>query len=399
MALRLMLVTEHFPPRSSSAAVQLRDLSREFVRQGHQLTVLLPDPAIRSRWTFEKMDGAEVLRLKMPSIRGSGYICRTLSEALMPLLMMRQLRTSTLFEFKCDGIIWYSPSIFHGPLVRNLKKHNKCRSYLIIRDIFPEWAVDTGLIRKGISYYVFKAVAHYQYSVADVIGVQSPGNLVYFTDWIRKPLRRLEVLNNWLGEPAHASSTIRLADTSLAGRRVLVYSGNIGVAQGLDIILEAAAMLLSRADVGFLFVGRGSELQRLRQLAETRLLSNVLFMDEIDPNEIPDLYAQCDAGMVVLDSRHKSHNIPGKFLSYMQNGLPVLASINLCNDLAQMIRNEKVGQVNETNQVDELVMLIDKLLDQVETDSGLSDRCRALFQSQFTAKQAVKQLVTAFSNS
>jgi hypothetical protein len=123
----------------------------------------------------------------------------------------------------------------------------------------------------------------------------------------------------------------------------------------------------------------------------------VVFFDEIDPDEIPELYAQCDAGIVALDPRHKSHNIPGKFLTYMQSGLPVLANINAGNDLAQMIRDERVGQVCEANQVGELLLLTEKLLDQIQTDSGLSARCTDLFECEFAVEKAVKQIVIALS--
>jgi glycosyltransferase involved in cell wall biosynthesis len=236
-----------------------------------------------------------------------------------------------------------------------------CKGYLIVRDIFPEWAVDMGLMGRGLPYRFFDAVARYQYSVADVIGVQSTGNQVYFDRWNRRPGRRLEVLQNWLGKTAQKRCSIRISETSLAGRKVFVYAGNMGVAQGMDILLDLAEKLRSRTDVGFLFVGRGSDNARLKAAAQSRQLGNVVFFDEIDPDEIPDLYAQCDAGIVALDPRHKSHNIPGKFLTYMQSGLPVLASINAGNDLAQLIKDGGVGQVCESNQIDELLKFTDKL--------------------------------------
>ena len=113
---------------------------------------------------------------------------------------------------------------------------------------------------------------------------------------------------------------------------MFVYAGNMGIAQGMDVLLDLAEKLRSRKDVGFLFVGRGSDAARLQSIAAQKQLDNVVFFDEIDPDGIPDLYAQCHAGIVALDSRHKSHNIPGKFLTYMQNGMPVLACVNSGND-------------------------------------------------------------------
>ena len=89
-------------------------------------------------------------------------------------------------------------------------------------------------------------------------------------------------------------------------------------------------------DVGFVFVGRGTDLVRLKTQSEHRELTNILFFDEIEPDEIPGLYAQCDIGLLSLDKKHKTHNIPGKFLSYMRAGLPVLASVNKDNDIIRL---------------------------------------------------------------
>jgi glycosyltransferase involved in cell wall biosynthesis len=394
---RIVLIADTYPPIRASGAVQLRDLSREFVRLGHSITVVLPAAELESGWILEDFDGVQVLRLQAPRNKDINYLSRTINEFLMPFAMLRNLRNSPLSKEKWDGVIWHSPSIFLGPIANSLKKASECKGYLIVRDIFPEWAADIGLMGRGFPYMIFKLVANYQYSVADVIGVQTPGNLGYFERWQAQAGHRLQVLPNWLGAPAQRRCPIRIDQTPLAGRKIFVYAGNMGVAQGMDRVMELVVQLQARTDVGFVFVGRGSDAQRLKAQAHSLGLNNVLFFDEIDPDEIPDLYAQCHVGLVALNPRHKSHNIPGKFLTYMQSGLPVLANINAGNDLAQMIRDERVGQVCETNQIDELLLLTEKLMDQIETDSGLSARCTALFESEFAVENTAKQIVAALS--
>lgn len=395
--MRIALIADTFPPLRTSGAVQLRDLSREFSRQGHAVTVFLPSPDQEEPWSLEDFDGVEVLRLRAPRTKDIGYVRRTLGELVMPFAMMREFRKSPLSSELWDGVVWYAPSIFHGPLASAIKKRSSCKGYLIIRDIFPEWAVDMGLMGRGLPYRFFDAVARYQYSVADVIGVQTPGNRKYFERWQQKPGRTLEVLQNWLDKPAQVRCSIRVNETALAGRKVFVYAGNMGIAQGIDILLNLVEKLQHRMDVGFLFVGRGSDALRLRSSAKDRKLDNVLFYDEIHPDEIPDLYSQCSAGIVALDPRHKSHNIPGKFLTYMQSGLPILANVNAGNDLAQMIRIENVGQVCETNNIDELLKKINELLDQIESDNQLPIRCTNLFEREFSVYKAVDQIIKALS--
>jgi glycosyltransferase involved in cell wall biosynthesis len=251
---------------------------------------------------------------------------------------------------------------------------------------------------RGLPYRFFDAVARYQYSVADTIGVQTPGNLSYFENWSQYAGRRVEVLQNWLADTPISTCSISVDETPLAGRKIFVYAGNMGVAQGMEILLDLAQRLLDRTDIGFLFVGRGSEARRLAVDAATRRLDNVLFLDEVDPAEIPGLYAQCHVGLVALDHRHKSHNIPGKFLTYMQSGLPVLANINAGNDLAEIVRKGNVGMVSEDGCVDTLYRLATDLIDRLDLDSEAPARCRTLFSRLFAPETAVRQIVAALND-
>ena len=156
---------------------------------------------------------------------------------------------------------------------------SKCPSYLILRDIFPEWALDLGVLKKGPVYYWFKLIAAYQYSVADVIGVQTVSNQDYFEKWAAKEDKKLEVLNNWLSVTPKQSSSIVISDTCLKERKIFVYIGNMGIAQSMDILVELAASLRHREDVGFLFVGRGTEVGRLKKAAHAKELNNLLFYE------------------------------------------------------------------------------------------------------------------------
>ena len=119
----------------------------------------------------------------------------------------------------------------------------------------------------------------------------------------------------------------------------------------------------------------------------------MLFFDEVDPTEIPSLYAQCDIGLVVLDARHKSHNIPGKFLTYMQSGLPVLAAVNPGNDLIELVTDSIVGRACSANDPDNLFNAAQELLLDVRIDAAYQERCRALSDRLFTAKSAARQVV------
>lgn len=392
--MRIGLIADCYTPMRTSAAIMLEDLAVEFQNQGHTPIVIIPDTTIDSLIVNEVEKGVQVLRVKVPQIKDIGYVRRTLSELYMPFVILRRLRQNGFLNLDLDGVVWYSPSIFHGPLVNKLKKSNNCKGYLILRDIFPEWAVDMGILSRGIPYKFFKTIESYQYSIADIIGVQSPSNISYFKKWPAHAHRKIEVLHNWVGNSENADCSISIDTGPLAGRKIFVYAGNMGIAQGMDGILDVIERLdLSRNDIGFIFVGRGSEVDALRLGSAKRDLGNLLVLDEIPHQEISGLYAQCHFGLVFLDTRHRTHNIPGKFISYMKNGLPVLACINEGNDLFELIEVNKVGRAYVGICSDKVFSGITDMVDNLSDDIGTSNNCQKLASRLFSPKTAVEMVV------
>lgn len=400
--MQLVLIADAYPPLKTSGAVQIRDLAAALENQGHTVTLLLPDAGIHETWVLQHVGNIEVLRLKAFETKDVNYAKRFLGEYLLSFFMYKNLLNSPLKNKKWDAVIWYSPSIFFGSLVKKLKQNSNCPAYLILRDIFPEWAVDMGLLNRGLLYRYFKKVERFQYSQADTIGVQTPSNLEYFENEHKDIHANIEVLNNWLSEPTAETCSIQISETPLAGRKIFVYTGNIGIAQGMDILIDLATELNNDKTAGFVFVGRGSALEKIKQKAASYKLENILFHDEINPNEIPSLLEQCHVGLIALDPRHRNDNIPGKFLAYMQSGLPVLANINAGNDLETLVNNHKVGFVVTTNSLSELKKHADQLIKDdsfVEEREEIKIRCQQLAATHFSSAAAVKQIVSALTAS
>ena len=393
--MKIALICIHYPPLRSSCAVQMRDLAQELLMLGHEPIMIVPSEGLHKAYISEVIDGVQVFRFSVFKIVDVGNIKRAINEMLLPFTILYRIRKSNFPIKELNAIVWYSPTIFFGPVVKVLKSSSNCPAYLILRDIFPEWTVDLGILKKGPIYYLFKLVAKYQYSVADIIGVQTSSNLKYLDNWVKKPNRKLEVLNNWLSVAHSQKNSISLVGTCLHERKIFVYIGNMGIAQGMDFLINLAESMKNRRDVGFLFVGRGTEVENLQTSAANKKLDNILFYDEIDSKEIPSLLDMCHIGLIALDPRHKSHNIPGKFLSYMQAGLPVLARINGGTDLVDLIKDENVGRVYIGNEVDDFQNLAEDLIDNENNLKAMSERGRFLSQKMFSSNQAAKQIVSS----
>jgi glycosyltransferase involved in cell wall biosynthesis len=200
------------------------------------------------------------------------------------------------------------------------------------------------------------------------------------------------VLHNWLAVTQNVGCSIAVDKTALTGRKIFVYIGNMGVAQSMEILMDLAESLRDRQDIGFLFVGRGTEFSRLVAEKTSRGLNNVLFFSEIDPSEIPGLLAQCQVGLVALHPDHKTHNVPGKFVSYVQYGLPVLARVNPETDLAHLIETQRVGKVYVGDSVDEMKRLAVELIDDDVARALMSERGRLMGREMFSPAAAAKQI-------
>ncbi len=390
----IVLIVPVFPPNNTSAAIQLFDLAKEFKKQGDNITVLVPSSEISSAYLCDTKNGIKILRLKTLKMTDVSNARRAIAEFLMPYFMMLNLRKFNIALIKCDGLIWYSPSIFFGPLIKFLKKKYDIPTYLIVRDIFPDWAADLELIKRGLIYKFFKFIENSQYKLADTIGVQTKSNLKYFDGVVKKYSNSAEILHNWLSEAPIKKCPINLTSSLLAKKKIAIYAGNIGVAQDLEFFLHLAKNMSPRNDFGFLFVGRGSQKKSLEKKAKDLNLSNVLFLDEIDSSEIPGLYQQCHIGIVSLDKRHKQHNIPGKFLSYMSAGLPVLALVNKDNDLIELIKKYDVGFASSNYSIKEIEILLMKILENILLNK-YQFNCKRLSEELFSTQVAVNKISRA----
>ncbi len=398
--MRLLIIADTFVPLRTSGAVQLYDLSRELVLQGNEVTVLVPAGDAGSPWyELEQLEGVQVLRLRAPRMKDVSYIRRLAAEWSTPYLMHLLLRLSPLASVRWDGVIWYSPSIFLTPLVKRVQRQSQCRSYLIIRDIFPEWALDMGLLRPGLAYQILRSVADQQFKVASAIGIQTSGNGSYFEGHRARWAPKLEVLHNWLTARPVGPCCIDIQKTPLAGRVLFVYAGNMGVAQGMAVLIDLAEALLGDDRVGFVFVGRGQGYADLVRAAAQRGLHNVWFHDEIDPDEVPGLLAQCHVGLVALDRRHQSHNIPGKFLSYMHAGMPVLASVNPGNDLVSMIQERSLGEAVTSYSLSDLMPAALRLVEAMDNKAmrPFAHRSHLVAQEVFDSRVAAEQIIEKLS--
>ena len=392
------MVADAYPPMRTSCAVQMYDLGQALLLLGHKVTMINPISGLSKTVQTQNHAGVHLVQVRAFETKDVPYIQRVLAEFINPWVIWHHLKNNKEFnEIQYNGVVWYSPTIFWGPLINRLKQHFKIPSYLILRDIFPDWAIDLKILKKGPTYLFLKAVECYQYLQANSIGLQSPNNLKYFIQKHPHLKEKCQVLWNWGGKNVHVEScAIDISKTSLAGKVLCVYAGNMGKAQGMDSLLDLAGAVKHLVDIGFVLVGRGSEVTHLEGRINKEGLSNVLLFDEIESNNIPGLYAQCHVGIVTLDLRHKTHNIPGKWIGYLQVGLPTFALINPGNDMVKLISEHQIGFASSSQKLQEWVDGLIDLKQQIQNDDGLKIRSLEVSRNLFTSEIAANKIVVQF---
>jgi len=343
-AKKIGIFTEDFDHIKTSAGQHMTDLVIELSRFNVDLEVFTLTN--RSRPELNKVeypDSIKVHKLPYAKNRDSSLVKRAISEFLISFRVLFYLiRESKLNSF--NNFLWYSPTIFWGPLAFFFKVFKKTKNILIIRDIFPLWATDLGIIKnKSLIYYFFRFFELIQYKYADVIAVQSEGNKKFYK-YSSKISSKLTVLRTWyyLTNVIDEITEIQKKEIPFDSHMICTYVGNLGVAQNQPFLIDIIREL--KNDYHFLFIGlKDSDRKLIRDKAQSYDLRNITFLPPLSKNEINPILSNSHVGIFSLDQRHTSHNIPGKFLHYISLGLPVFGLTNKNNDINLIIRDNFLG--------------------------------------------------------
>lgn len=391
--MRILLLVDCYLPHSKSSATQMHDLAVEFHRRKHDVMILTPSNSISTDMEVTVEEGSRVIRIKTRKIKGASKVFRALEETRLSNLVWRRAK-QFLLRNPADLIVFYSPTIFWGALVERLKSVWGCPAYLILRDIFPAWAVDAGLLRKGLIYHFFRRKEIQQYKAANRIAVQSPANLHYFARGFASQRFPVEVLYNWMSlRVEDLPPTNYRRQLGLQGKIVFFYGGNLGVAQDVDNILRLAGRLAGQDHIRFLLVGEGSEVPRLMISLAENGLQNVQVLRAVSHREYLAMLSEFDVGLLSLDRRLKTHNVPGKLLGYMYWYKPTLASINPGNDLFEILEKNQAGLCVSNGDDESLCTAALRLANDPELRERMGQNARRLLEQQFSVDAAVAQIL------
>lgn len=348
------------------------DLLKEFRDNGHNIYVISPIEKRHASCTrLIKSSRVNILRVKIGNIQKTGFIEKGISTVLLEKQFINGIKKH-FSDVKFDLVLYPTPPITLLGAVKYIKKRDNARTYLMLKDIFPQGAIDLGILKKsgikGLAYRYFKAKEKALYKVSDTIGCMSQANVDYVIN--NNPEvnpRKIEICPN----------SIRICDKSISdkkrveirskygiplNKKVFIYGGNLGKPQGIKFLIECLKSQENNKEVMFLIVGDGTEFNKLETYLNTHKPDNVMVMKRMPKEDYDTMVAACDVGMIFLDYRFTIPNFPSRLLSYMQAKVPVLAVTDINTDIGKIIVDGGFGWWCSSNDIEGFDSLIKKIL-------------------------------------
>lgn len=349
------------------------DLLRCFRNHGHKVWIISPNE-VRTGKETELVDenGAIVLHVKTGNVTGKNNIIKKgLAQLFIEHIYIRAVK-KYFSNVKFDVVLYSTPPITFCKVVEFIKKRDASKSYLLLKDIFPQNAVDLGMMsKKGMCAFIYNYFRNKEkrlYRISDRIGCMSEENVRYIlkhNSYIDS--KEVEVCPNAIdiidmSVDYTNRKKIRQKYNIPNDKTVFVYGGNIGKPQGVQFLIECFRKAQYVDEVFFLVVGNGSEYERLKQFITVENPKNVELLREMPKDDYDEMVGACDVGLIFLDHRFTIPNFPSRILSYMQAKLPVLAVTDPNTDIGTIIVNGGFGWWCESNDSNGFVDLIKQIV-------------------------------------
>lgn len=350
------------------------DLLNEFVNHNHSVSIISPmEKRKKEKSHLLKInDSCEILKLKIGNITKTNFLEKGISTILLENILIKGIK-KFFSDKKFDLVIYTTPPVTFANVISFLKSRDHCKTYLLLKDIFPQNAVDLETIsNKGLIYKFFRSKEKKLYNVSDYIGTMSKGNSEYLKKnnnlrkdqiievnpnsiYIQKDFTRLSLKEEDLRKNLNISED----------KIILLYGGNLGAPQGIDFLLVIIEELESHNDILMLIVGSGTEYKKIQNFINLKKIKNTLLYNYMPKKQYENLERIADIGLIFLDKRFTIPNIPSRLLGYMKYKKPILAATDNNTDLKEMIKEGSFGLWSEHGNINEFIDNVNNLKSEI----------------------------------
>lgn len=349
------------------------DLLREFIKHGHKVFIVSPTERREGKKTqIIKEKGSVILKVRTGNIQKTNFIEKGISTVMIEPQFLAAVK-KYFAKVHFDLVLYPTPPITFVKVVEYIKKRDNAETYLLLKDIFPQNAVDIGIMTKtgwkSVLYKYFRYKEKRLYAVSDTIGCMSPANVRYVLKHNREIKRsKVEVCPNVIEVIDKSISyeqreAIRNKYDLPLDKTIFVYGGNLGKPQGIDFLIKCIKSQKDKQDVFFFVVGDGTEYSKLEAFAKGTKQTNFKLMRRLPKEDYDTVVASCDVGMIFLDHRFTIPNFPSRLLGYIQAKLPVLAATDHNTDIGKIIVEGNFGWWCESSDIKAFNISIDQAME------------------------------------
>lgn len=379
------------------------DLMQEFERNGHEVYIACSSEKRNGQQTaLNEEKGKNVLRIRIGNLTGNvNLIEKGLSTVSLESIFIKAIKT--YFQgVKFDLIIYSTPPITFARAVGYFKKRDNAKTYLLLKDIFPQNAVDIGLMKdKSLLHRYFRSKEKKLYGLSDYIGCMSQANVDFVLNHNPNiPADRVEVCPNSIfpaesdqADKREIRTKYKIPDDCIT----FIYGGNLGKPQGIDFVVECLKSNMNLNDRFFIICGKGAEYYKLEAFYKHHKPSNLLLINGLPKKEYDELVIGCDVGLIFLDHRFTIPNFPSRLLSYMECAMPVVACTDANTDIGQIICDGRFGQWCKSNDNDSFKDIIDSICSSGDQLSAYGNNARKYLVENYTVKTSYEIIMKHFN--
>ena len=381
------------------------DLVRKFQKEGHDVYVVCSNERRYGKSTeLVEQNSVKILRVKIGNITRCNFVEKGISTVLIEHQYKRAIQ-KFFSDVTFNAVVYSTPPITLSSTVMYIKKRDSAISYLMLKDIFPQNAVDIKILStkgiKGIIYRFFKTKEARLYKVSDYIGCMSEANRKYLLENNGLDEKKLGICPNCfeIRRPEISDlekNRIRDKYNIPQDRMVLLYGGNLGRPQGIPFLLECLKAQKENRKVYFLIVGGGTEYNTIEKAINEENFENVKLISHVPTADYEKMVCLAHAGLIFLDYRFTIPNYPSRILPYMQAGIPLIACTDPVTDIRELIEENDIGWWCPSNDCYAFSSIIEKLDFQTLENKGMKGF--KILKEKFDISVAYNSIITGIEN-
>ncbi|MBU5216400.1 glycosyltransferase family 4 protein [Bacillus albus] len=381
------------------------DLMREFTNNGNNVYIISPTEK-RKKQKNKLIDtgNCKILKLQIGNIQKTNMIEKGISTLTLESKFLKGIK-NYFSDVKFDLVLYSTPPITLQKAVEYVQKRDNAKTYLLLKDIFPQNAVDLGMIKKkgigSLLYKYFRTKEKKLYSISNYIGCMSQANVNFLLqnnpeispDIVEVCPNSIEPLN--VKKDVRKSNEVKAKYKIPIDKTVFIYGGNLGKPQGIDFLIECLKVNKNNNQVHFVIVGAGTEFPKLKTCINNENLTNTQLFSQLPKDEYDILANSCDVGLIFLDKRFTIPNFPSRILSYMQASMPILAATDINTDIGEIIEDGGFGLWCESSNSESFNEKLNQMCNR-ELRKSMGINARRYLEANYTARNSYEIIMNHF---